>query len=800
MKLTLGWLKDHLDTDAPVDDIADKLGMLGLPVEDIHNPAAELGDFVVGYVKDAKQHPDADRLRVCIVDTGKEELQVVCGAPNARTGMKGVFAPLGATIPATGMVLKKTKIRGQESSGMLCSEREMGLSDDHEGIIELPNDAPTGAPYAEIAGLNEPVLEVELTPNRGDCASARGLARDLAAAGLGTLKPLNIPEIKGGFESPVQWRLDLAKKTADACPMVVGRYFRNVKNGPSPKWLQDRLTAIGLRPISALVDITNWCTFDLGRPLHVFDADTISGDLTMRLAKTGETLGALDGKSYALDDTMVVIANDDVVQGIGGVMGGEDSGCGPDTTNVFLEVALFDPIRIAATGRKLGIISDARYRFERGVDPTSALWGADVASQLILDLCGGKASELSIAGDMPKWQRQQTLRLSRILSLGGTTLADGEPARILTALGFKVREKDDVIHADVPPWRPDIGGEADLIEEVLRISGYDDIPPVPLPRDTVIPKPVRTPYQNRAEAARRALAARGLVECVTFSFLPGAQAEMFGGGADSLRLVNPISADLDIMRPSVLPNLLDAVARNQARALDDAALFEIGPQYADDTPEGQSLVAAGIRAGGAQPRHWAGAARPADAFDAKADALAALGATGAPTGNLQVGTEVPGWYHPGRSGTLSLGPNMLARFGELHPAVVAAMDVRSPVAAFEVFFDNLPEPKAGKGAAKKLLALATLQPVQRDFAFTVDKDLAAAKVIRAAAGAEKKLITGVALFDVFDGKGVEDGKKSLAITVTLQPVEATLTDEQIDQVAKKIVTAVEKSTGGILRS
>ncbi len=800
MKFTLSWLKEHLATEAALGDITHTLSMIGLEVEGVEDRAKDLAPFVVGYVTEARQHPNADRLRLCVVEIGGgKSFEVVCGAPNARAGMKGVFAGEGTVIPGSGIKLKKSKIRGVESNGMLCSEAELGLSDDHQGIIELADDAEIGTPAAAALGLSDPVIEIGLTPNRPDCAGVRGIARDLAAAGLGTLKPLDIEPVKGTFESPVTWRRDLPDEASDACPMVVGRSFRGLTNGPSPQWMRDRLTAIGLRPISALVDITNYVTFDLARPLHVFDIDALAGDLTMRLARPGETLGALDGKDYTLDEAMTVIADDDRVQGIGGVMGGEGSGCGADTTEVFLEVALFDPIRTAATGRKLGIMSDARYRFERGLDPTSALWGAEVAARLITEICGGEASALTIAGEMPDWARRQTLRNARIASLGGVDLAPGEPARILSLLGFDNDGDGEIIDVAIPPWRPDIDGEADLVEEVLRIHGYDNIPVVSMTRETTVAPPALDASQRRGARARRALAARGLIEAVTFSFMPRGRAQAFGGVADEMVLDNPISADLDAMRPSILPNLLDAVARNQARGMDDAALFELGPQYVDTTPDGQSLTAAGVRAGATSPRHWSAAPRAVDAFDAKADALDALAAAGAPVANLQVSREAPGWYHPGRSGVLTLGPKPLAAFGEVHPAILRDLDIRGAVAAFEVFMDAVPPAKARKSAARTFLALAALQPVERDFAFVVDATVDAAKLIRAATGAERGLITHVDLFDVYEGPELGENKKSLAITVTLQPKDASLTDAEIDAVADKIVAAVGKATGGMLR-
>jgi phenylalanyl-tRNA synthetase beta chain len=798
MKFSLSWLKEHLETDASLDQITDRLSMLGLEVEEVDDRAAALGDFVIGEVLEAKQHPNADRLRVCMVDAGNGPVQVVCGAPNARTGLKGVFAPSGAYVPGTDLLLKKSNIRGEESNGMLCSEREMGLSDDHEGIIELPADAPVGAVWARWAGLDDAIIDIGLTPNRGDCASVRGIARDLAAAGLGTLKPLNTDPVEGGFDSPVAWKRDFPADEGDACPYVVGRYFRNVKNGDSPQWLQDRLRAIGLRPISALVDITNWATFDLGRPLHVFDADKVAGDLVMRFARPGEKIDALDGKNYALDDAMMVIADDEAVRGIAGVMGGEASGCGPDTVNVFLEVALFDPIRVAEAGRKLGILSDARYRFERGVDPTSADWGAEIATRMILGHCGGEASALVAAGEMPSWQKSVPLRTSRTLSLGGVDIAVDAQTAILTRLGFDTRRDGNVIHTDVPPWRPDIDGEADLVEEVLRIHGYDMIPIMSLPRETAIPLPIRDAAQKRAEDIRRGLAAHGLVEAVTYSFMNETQAAGFGGVVDSVRLINPISADLNVMRPSILPNLLAAVARNQARGIEDPALFELGPQYADDTPEGQTLVAAGVRAGAAAPRHWTERSEPVDAFHAKADVMAALAIAGAPVDNLTTDRDVPGWYHPGRAGALRLGKSILAWFGEINPRIATTFDIDGPLVGFEIFLDAIP-PLRTKGPAKKLLQLSPLQPVHRDFAFIVDETVAAADLVRAVKSGGGALLTDVSLFDVYRGKGVEGGRKSLAIAITLQPVEATLTDDEIEAIAAGIRASVAKRTGGILR-
>jgi len=799
MKFSLKWLEMDLETTASPQEIGDTLSMIGLELESLDDPAERLKDFVVAHVTDAQQHPNADRLQVCQVDTGTETFEVVCGAPNARAGMKGVFAREGSYIPGLDAVLKKSKIRGVTSNGMLLSEKEMNLSENHAGIVELPDDAPLGAPAAEAMGLSDPVFDIAITPNRGDCLGVRGVARDLAAAGVGTLKPLNIDPIPGSFKSPIGVHLDFNEETKDACPYFVGRYFRGVKNGPSPAWLQEKLKAIGLRPISALVDITNLFTMAYGRPLHVFDADKVHGDIHVRLARDGEKMLALDGKEYTLDSEMTVIADEKIPEGLAGVMGGELSGCTEDTVNVFLEAAYFDPVRTAATGRKLNLQSDARYRFERGIDPAFQLPAAELASKLILSLCGGEASEMVIVGEEPDVTRTYPLRSSRVKSLGGVDVPANEIERILTTLGFSLKETADGWDCTVPTWRHDVVGEADLVEEVIRIYGFDRIPAEPLVRETNLPLPAVSVSQAQRARARRLLATRGLTEAVTFSFLPRKHADLFGGVPESIHLVNPISADLDVMRPSVLPNLIAAIGRNADRGYANTALFEVGPQYADETPDGQSMVAAGVRAGMTAPKDWSGTSRPADVFDAKADVMALFEELGVPATTARITPEAPAWYHPGRSGTIAFGPKaVLAHFGELHPRVLAEMDVDGPIAAFEVFLGNLPPPKA-KGPARPPLALSAFQPVDRDFAFIVDATVEADNVVRAASAADKKLITGVRVFDEFSGGDVADGKKSLAIAVTLQPTDATLTDAEIEEVAQKIVANVSKHTGGVLR-
>jgi len=800
MKLTLSWLKEHLGTSADTAEIARRMIALGLEVESVADRAKDFQHFVVGYVVEAKPHPNADRLRLCLVDTGSERVQVVCGAPNARTGMKGVFAPAGSHIPGTGLDLKAGVIRGEASNGMLCSMREMGLGQDHDGIIDLPADTPIGKPFAEVMGLNDPIFDVKVTPDRADCLSVAGIARDLAAAGLGRLIPRDLSAIAGSFESPIKWRRDLQADKQDACPLVVGRYFRGIKNGPSPRWLQDRLTAIGLRPISALVDITNYVTFDLGRPLHVFDARKLAGDLTMRMAREGEEIRALDGKAYRLDSEMTVIADAKGLHGIGGIMGGEESGCSEATTEMFLEVALFDPIRTARTGRELAIESDARYRFERGIDPVSAEWGAEVAARLVLEFCGGEASRPVSAGTMPDWRREVALRPSRVASLGGVDLPAEESARILAALGFGVTRGADALKAAVPSWRADVEGEADLVEEVLRVHGFDRIPAVSLPSSAPMPAPATTPAQRRAVHAKRLLAERGLMEAVTFSFMRRDWARLFGGGDPALALANPISADLDQMRPSLLPNLLAAAGRNAARGFADIALFEVGPRYEDDRPEGQRLTAAGLRVGAMTPRHWAAPSRPADVFDAKADALAVLTALGAPVENLLTTSDAPAWFHPGRSGVLRLGATVLAQFGELHPRILRTLDVKGPAAGFEIDLDRLPRPRSKPGTARPLLKASPFQPIERDFAFVVASDTPSEKLVRAARGADKALIASVSVFDQFAGPALGAGKKSIAISVVLQPTDHTLSEAEIEAVAAKVVAAVNKATGGVLRT
>jgi phenylalanyl-tRNA synthetase beta chain len=801
VKFTLSWLKEHLDTDEPLEKLADKLTMIGLEVEHLEDKAKALAPFAIARVISAEQHPNADRLRVCMVDTGNGNapVQVVCGAPNARAGLISVFSPPGTFIPGKNITLGIGTIRGVESRGMLCSAAELQLSEDHDGIMELPADAPIGAAYAEWAGQGDPVFEINLTPNRPDCTGVHGIARDLAAADMGKLKDPAIKPIKGEFPCPVT----ITVEDETLCPGFALRLVRGVKNGPSPEWLQKRLASIGLRPINALVDITNFMTYDRARPLHVFDAAKVKGNLVVRRARDGETLLALDGRTYTLDREVCVIADDDGVESLAGIMGGEASGCSEQTTDVLIESALWNEINIAQTGRKLGINSDARYRFERGVDPAFMVPGLEMATRLVLDLCGGTPSENVVAGKAFADDRVIDFPITEVKRLAGIDVPLPEMKRILSHLGFMTAGSGLVLKIAVPSWRSDVHGKADLVEEIVRIVGVDKVPMTPFDRGDAPRKPILSPIQLRTRRAKRALAGRGMVEAVTWSFIARPSAELFGGGGSELALANPIASDLSDMRPSLLPGLVAAAQANADRGFSDVALFEVGQVFKGDRPEDQLMAAAGVRRGLASSkgmgRHWSGSAL-ADTFDAKADAFAVLSAAGAPMQALQIVSGGASWLHPGRSGTIQIGPqNVLGYFGELHPRVAEALRADGPLIAFEVILDRIPEAKRKPTRAKPTLELSPFQPVSRDFAFIVDRGVKSGDIVRTAQGADKKLITDVTVFDVYEGKGIEDGKKSVAIAVTIQPREKTLTDQEIDAVAAKIVEDVSKKTGGILR-
>ncbi|CDN50580.1 phenylalanine--tRNA ligase subunit beta [Neorhizobium galegae] len=807
MKFTLSWLKDHLETDATLNEICDRLTAIGLEVEDVDDKAA-YKPFVIAKVLSAEKHPSADRLKVLMVDAGDgKPVQVVCGAPNARAGMIGAFAKPGTYVPGIDVTLAVGNIRGVESHGMMCSEKELDMSDNHDGIIDLAEDAPVGTPFASYAGLDDPVIEINLTPNRPDCTSIHGIARDLAAAGLGTLKPHAKPDFKTEGQTSVGLKIILDDERL--CPGFGLRLVRGVKNGPSPLWMQQRLKAIGLRPINALVDITNFMTFDHGRPMHVFDAAKVKGDLTVRRALDGETVLALDTREYKLNPNNVVISDDNGVESIGGIMGGEHSGCDENTVDVLIESALWDPINIAKSGRSLGIITDARYRFERGVDPEYMVLGLDRTTQLVLELCGGVAAEAKVVGYKGYQPKIVDFPYAEVKRLTGLEVSTEESRHILTRLGFAVEGSGERVSVTVPSWRPDVDGKADLVEEVMRIHGVDQIKPEPIEKLSSVNAKILTTLQIRTRTAKRALASRGMLEAVTWSFIPEDQAKLFGGGAGALRLANPIAADMSDMRPSLLPGLLSAAQRNADKGFGDVAIFEVSGTYENDRPEGQRRVAGGIRRGTASingtGRLWSNAAKgggkPVDVFDAKADALAVLEACGLPMGNVQIEKGAPEWYHPGRSGTIKMGPKVvLGYFGEFHPKTLGALDVSGALCGFEVFLDAMPEPKKKATRTKPPLELSPFQAVKRDFAFVVSSDVEAGAIVKAASSADRKLITGVNVFDVFEGASLGEGRKSIAVEVLIQPAERTLTDEDFDALTAKIVANVEKTTGGTLRA
>lgn len=801
MKFTLSWLKDHLDTDAPVDAITHALTRIGLELEGVENPADRLKGFRIARVLTAERHPQADKLQVLRVDTGDgDPLQVVCGAPNARAGLVGVLGLPGAVVPANGMELKVSAIRGVTSNGMMCSTRELELGEDHDGIIELPADAPVGMAFADYAGLDDPVIDVAITPNRQDCMGVRGIARDLAAAGIGTLRPLAdvvamLPDVTPTGVGP-----DVRTDDPEGCPAFFARTVRGVRNGPSPEWLQRRLNAVGQKPISALVDITNYVMLGLGRPLHVYDMARLSGGLVARKAAPGEEVLALNDKSYALDATMTVIADTAHVHDIGGIMGGKDSGVSDDTSDVLIECAYFTPETIARTGQKLNLTSDARQRFERGVDPAFLDEGLEIATRLVLALCGGSPSEVTRAGEPPVAPRILGYDPARAETLGGLAVSAARQKEILDALGFTVEPLDengdptdidagfDALRVTVPTWRRDIDGTADLVEEVIRIEGIDKVPPVPLPRTPGVARPTATTEQKLERRLRRAAAARGLNEAVTWSFLSESEAAPFGGGAWTL--ANPISEDMKVMRPSLLPGLLAAAERNLKRGASSVRLFEIGRRY---LAEGERPTLGIVLAGEALPRGWrTGKAQPFTAFDAKAEALALLEAAGAPVANLLVMGDAGAVFHPGQSATLRLGPkNVLASLGMVHPHLLKAFDLDGPVAAVEIYPDAIPG-KRGTSFMRPAYTPPALQTVQRDFAFLVDADLSADQLIRAVKGADKQAIVDARLFDVFVGNGVPEGKKSLAVEVTLQPGEKSFTDQELKAIADKVVAAAGK--------
>lgn len=794
MKFTLSWLKEHLDTTADIDTIAETLTRIGLEVEEVVNPAAALDGFHTARIDKVEMHPDSDHLHVLAVNTGKEVLQVVCGAPNVHEGLIGIYAPTGALIPCYGERLKVAKIRGVESMGMMCSEKELLVGDDHSGIIELPANTEIGKPAAEVLNI-DPVIEVSITPNRAECLGVRGIARDLAAAGLGTLKPLNVPNIQGTFKSPIKVSVDCPQ----SCPVYTARYIKGVNNkAETPKWMKDRLTAIGLRPISALVDITNYINYDLSRPLHVFDADKLTGNVSVRMAHEHEEFTALNEKTYMLDTQSLGICDDEGVQCLGGIMGGLKKGSYEDTTNVLLECALFTPICIARTGRKFQLDSDSRARYERWVDPMSNISGNNYATQMILDICGGEASEIEIVGEEKFEAKPVYLRPERLKTFIGMDVAKEKCEEILRHLGFTVSEENGKIKAVAPSWRGDIENEQDLIEEVVRMVGLDNIPATSM-KTAEFPKPVLTPLQNNVVMVKHELALRGMFESVTFSFTDSQIAQYFRRGNEPVLIHNPIITELDEMRPSILCNLLIGAKNNIARGYPNLALFEVAPEFYGRTPGEQKTVAGGIRVGKTSYKDWTATQRAYDVFDAKADALAAIAAAKGPIDAPQITTDAPSYYHPGRSGTIRLGKNVLAYFGELHPTVLKALDIKTNVMAFEVFLENVPTPRDAKSKAKKKLELSSLQAVEKDLAFVVAKNVQAVHIYTAAKTADRDNISDVRIFDVYEGENLPEDKKSIAITVTFQPKDKSYTDAELEALMNKVINEVSKKTGAVLR-
>lgn len=796
MKFTLNWLKEYLDTNASLEQVCEKLTLLGLEVEDVTDRAAMYKGFIVAHVAECEQHPNADRLKQCLVNTGTEQLQVVCGAPNVRKGLKVVFALPGTTIPANGMVLKKTSIRGVDSNGMICSEAELMLSDESNGILELPADAPVGAEFAKYRGYDDPVIEINITPNRVDAACVHGIARDLAAAGLGKLKPLGRQPVPGSYQSPVTIKIADNK----ACPLFMGRYIRGVKNGPSPKWLQDYLTAIGSRSISALVDITNYICLSLNRPLHVFDADKLSGNITVRLANASEKFTDLKGNERVLDTQTIVVSDNKGGQAMAGVIGGLESGCTDGTVNVFLESALFNPSMIRRTGKVFAIDSDAKYRFERGIDPTSCNDGIEIATRMILDLCGGEPSYTTMAGSMPEWMRRYNFDPKLTEQLGGMNIPASEQIDLLMRLGFDTQQRADVIEVTPPSWRNDITGAADLVEEVLRLHSYDAIPAQSVRAANNVTDTALTGEQKRFSDLRRLCAVRGLDEAITWTFQSQAAFERFSYKDRKMtKVANAISADLSVMRHSLIPNLLEAAKRNADRKLGFASLFESGSVFFGTGPDEQPQMLGGIRSFNPNGKTWRGTSDAADFYAVKEDVWALLQMAGLNPDNMPLTREAPHWYHPGQSAALQLGKNRLAAFGVIHPGILKEMDIDFPVAGFEIFTENLPPLKESKSATRATLTLNPLQPLSRDFAFIVSNAIPADAILKAARNVDKNLITDVKLFDVYSGKGMEQGHRSLAFSVTLQPSGTSLTDAQIEEVSQKIIAAVQKS-GGKLRA
>ena len=794
MKFTLSWLKEHLDTDADVEKIAEVLTQIGLEVEEVINPFENLTGYTTAKVEEVEDHPDSDHLHVLRVNDGSAVWQVVCGAPNVKKGMIGILAHVGAYVPLFNETLKAGKIRGVESNGMMCAEDEIGVGTDHNGIIELPATSPIGLTLAEVYQA-DPVFDINITPNRAECLGVRGVARDLAAAGLGTLKPLKIIKQNSTFKSPIKVKVE----DLQACPVYTGRYIKGVNNkAETPKWMKDRLVAVGLRSISPLVDITNYINYDMARPLHVFDADKLKGDICVRMAKEGEEFTSLEDKTYQLDTQSLGICDDEGIQCLGGIMGGAAKGCTSETVNVFLESAMFNPVCIARTGRKFQIDSDSRYRYERWVDPNSNVLGSDYATQLILEICGGEVSDIEIVGEENYQPVTTFIRPARMKSFIGLDVSAEKIMQILNRLGFETRGEGDKIWATAPTWRGDIEGEHDLIEEVVRMIGLDQVPAESMPR-AYFPSQTLTPAQRRTVTVKHELASRGLLETVTWSFADSKLAKAFRKGQEPVLLCNPITAELDEMRPSVLVNLFLGLKNNIARGYSNISLFECGPEFFGRKPGEQRLVAGGIRAGLTGEKHWLHNERPVDVYDAKADALAAIAAANGPFDSARISLDAPTYYHPGRSGALRLGANVIAYFGEIHPAVLKQFGLKGRVVAFEVLLDNIPQPRGAQGKAKKKLELSQFQPVDKDMAFIVDKAVHADDLIAAAKNADKRYISDVRIFDVYEGENLPQDKKSVALSLTFQPIETTFSDQDIETLMKKVEQAEKAKCNAVLR-
>lgn len=795
MKFTLSWLKEHLDTNATVDEIAKKLTQIGLEVEEVVNPFENMEGFSTARIEEVEDHPDSDHLHVLKVNDGNEILQIVCGAPNVKKGMMGILAHVGAYIPLFNEKIKVGKVRGIESFGMMCAEDEIGVGSNHDGIIELPQAAPIGLSLAEVYKA-DPVIEIAITPNRAECLGVRGVARDLAAAGLGKLKPLNISKHESSLKSPIKVKIEDLK----ACPTYVGRYIKGVNNKvETPKWMKDRLTAIGLRSISPLVDITNYINYDMARPLHVFEADKLKGDICVRMAKDGEEFVSLEEKSYNLDSQSLGICDDEGIQCLAGIMGGNSKGCTEDTVNVFVECALFNPVCVARTGRKFQIDSDSRYRYERWVDPKSNVLGSDYATDLILQICGGEVHETVMAGDENYQPVTTYIRPERVKNFIGLEVSPTRINAILTSLGFETKEEEDRIVATAPTWRGDIEGEHDLIEEVVRMIGLDNIKAESMSK-AYFPSQTLSPAQRRIVTLKHELALRGMLETVTWSFTDSKLAKDFRKGNEPIMVCNPITAEMDEMRPSVLVNLILGCKNNVSRGYNNVSLFEVGPEFYGVKPGEQKLVAAGIRYGQTSKKHWLKNERQFDVFDVKADALAVIAAANGPFDSLKVSLDAPSYYHPGRSGTLRLGANVIAYFGEVHPMILKKFGIKQRMMAFEVFVDNIPLPRVSQGKAKKKLELSQFQPVDKDMAFIVDKSVKADDVIASAKNADKRYIADVRVFDVYEGENLSEDKKSIALSVTFQPVEATFSDKDLEVLMSKVENSIKtKIPSAVLR-